>query len=200
MRCLVLLSAVLTVLLGGVAVAATCPVRYSDPVGDGSGPGADITAVEVARTSTSVRFRVTLAKPLRAYDGEWDRLEVQIDTPPAGGLSPSGLEGLDYRLEVEVGYAYNAKKGEWIEVPKGEASGTKGSKWWTFPVVRSGSSVSFAISRRKLGNPKWFNFVVSTDLVKKGGFTYTGVDTAPALMRGTFYYDLRYCAAPPAPR
>lgn len=179
------IAAVLVVLLLTVGVtAAFAAVTFPDPVGDvKGGAGPDLTSIAVSHTSTTVTFRVRFAKapPLRVSVSErWiDMLLIGIDVPPRGPRpGPNGWNGADYA----VGVHGTEKTGVMVKAPR-----------WTkvarFNVVTDGRALSFSISRRQLGNPAWFDYVVSAGREMSGqNATGGGADSAPS--RGTFHYRL----------
>jgi hypothetical protein len=171
-------------LICGAAFAAK---SYPDPVGDvKGGPGPDIASVAVSNTKTNVTFRVRFAKapPLRVNEREgWiDMLLIGVDVPPLGPrpIVPGGeWRGANFAM----GTHGPSKTGLLVRLGKGESRQVA-----RFKIVTSGSTLTFSVPRRALGNPAWFVFTVAAarEMAKEeqGG----GVDFAPA--RGTFRYTL----------
>ena len=170
---LVMLAAEVTTAL---SAASRCPnpMFRLDAAGDvgSAGGGADITAVGVDCTSSTVRFRVTFAKapPLLPSD----QMLIIIDVPPAAA-SPYGRAFSDYTLAVRG----TQSTGTVTSVTKPR---------WSFPVLTARSAVSFSINRKKLGNPASFRFIVAMHRYQ-GDAVMAYVDTAPDReTQGTFSY------------
>lgn len=177
----VLPALVLGVGIGGALAASTFP----DPAGDvKGGAGPDLTSVSVSNTAQAVTFRVRFATapPLRlSVPGRWvDMLLIGIDVPPRGPRPGSqGWDGVDYAAGI-----HGSQK---VAVVVRKVPG-----WTTVArvaVVARGRTLSFSIDRRTLGNPAWFDFVVTAgrELPDQSG-ARGGADSAPA--RGTFHYRL----------
>ena len=185
-RCALLgvsLFAVLSVICGAALAAKSYPDRIGDVKG---GTGPDIASVTVANTKTKVTFRVRFAKapPLRVNEREgWiDMLLIGIDVPPLGPrpIVPGGeWRGANFAM----GAHGPSKTGLLVRLGKGESRQAT-----RFTIVTSGSTLTFSIQRRTLGNPVWFTFQVAAAREmaneEKGGVA----DFAPA--RGTFRYIL----------
>ena len=179
-------SLVLLLLIAGTALAAR---TYPDPVGDvKGGKSPDVVSVRVSNTRTTVSFSVRFAEapPLRFSTRErWvDMLLVGIDVPPVGALpvSPGGeWRGVDYAL----GAHGPSKTGQLVRTPK--APDGRSRLVARVAILTRGSTVSFGVPRRALGNPAWFTFTVAAaregEDESAGGF-----DTVPA--KGTFRYVL----------
>ena len=171
-------------LMCGAALAAK---SYPDRVGDVKrGTGPDIASVAVSNTKTSVTFRVRFAEapPLRFNEAEgWiDTLMTLIDVPPVGPLPrfPGGWPGANFA----VGTHGPSKTGVLVRLDK---SGSR--QLARFKLVISGSTVSFSIQRRALGNPAWFTFQVAAGRESENEEQGGGADAAPGF-RGTFRYTL----------
>ena len=170
----------------GVAFAAK---SYPDRVGDvKGGAGPDIASMTVSHTSTKVTFVVRFAKapPLRLSEGDgWvDMLLIGIDVPPLG-LRP--IPGGDWRgANFALGTHGPSQTG--VMVRMGQGPPAESRQVARFEILTSGSTLTFSIPRRALGNPAWFTFQVAagreTATEEQGG----GADFAPA--RGTFRYSL----------
>jgi hypothetical protein len=188
-RCADLGASLLAVVLltCGAAFAAK---SYSDRAGDvegGSGP--DIVSLKVSNTRTNVTFVVRFAKapPLRvsAREGWVDMLLIGVDVPPLGPrpITPGGeWRGANFAL----GTHGPSRTGRMVRL-----TGTipaESRRVATFGIVVSGSTLTFSIPRRALGNPGWFTFMTAAarELADEG--RGGGADFAPA--RGTFRYAL----------
>jgi hypothetical protein len=185
------IAAVLAVILAiaGATAALAAAATFPDPVGDvEGGAGPDLTSVSVANTRTVVTFRVRFAKapPLRvSASGRWiDMLLIGIDVPPRG-LRPGiyGWSGADYA----AGLHGTEKTGVMVKAPSAKAPNW--TKVATFKVDTHGRTVSLSISRRKLGNPSAFDFVVTVGReVLDENAAEGGADSSPS--RGIFHYRL----------
>lgn len=184
-RC-ALLAAVLVaeLLLSGVAWGASYPDRVGEVKG---GAGPDIASVTVSNTRAKVTFgvRFAAAPPLRvSRSGGWiDMLLVGIDVPPLGPRPtvPGGEWG---GANFALGTHGPAKTGVLVRLERGASR-----RLATFEVVREGSTLTFSVPRRALGNPAWFTFMVAAareSAVEDAGGAEP--DVAPA--RGTFRYTL----------
>ena len=170
-------------LIAGAAFAAK---SYPDRVGDvKGGAGPDMVSLTVSNTNTNVTFRVRFAKspPLRVNrrEGWIDMLLIGVDVPPLGPRPtvPGGeWPGANYAM----GSHGPSKTGLLVRLGKGESR-----QLATFKIFTSGTTLTFSIPRRRLGNPGWFMFTVAAarEMEKRTG---SGVDIAPA--RGTFRYTL----------
>jgi hypothetical protein len=186
----VILGASCFVLLFLIAGAALAARTYPDRVGDvKGGKGPDIVSVKVTNTRTTVSFgfRFAQAPPLRFSTRErWvDMLLVGIDVPPTGPLpfSPGGeWPGVDFALGTHGPSA----TGQLVRTPRGPDGRSRLVA--RFPIVTRGSTVSFTVPRRALGNPAWFTFTVAAAREGEDEAAGRGFDTAPA--RGTFRYVL----------
>lgn len=170
-------------LAGGVALAGK---GFTDPRGDvhdGSGP--DVVALSLASTTTAVTFtvRFATAPPLRVDTREkWvDMLLIGIDTPPLG---PRPIPDGEWRgANFALGTHGPSKTG--VLVKLGAAAQRQIAR---FPITVKGSTLTFSVSRRALGNPAWFTFMVAaareTSTESAGG----GYDMAPD--KGTFRFAL----------
>jgi hypothetical protein len=167
----------------GIAFAAT---SYPDRVGDvKGGAGPDLASITLSSTKTTVTFRVRFAAapPLRAGKRWVDMLLIGVDVPPLGPgpRSPGGeWRGANFAL----GTHGPATTGLMVQLRQGKSRPVT-----RFRIRTSGSTLSFSIPRRALGDPAWFAFSVaaareSVSEEAAGG----GVDTAPA--QGTFRYTL----------
>ncbi len=174
-------------LICGVALAAK---SYPDGVGDvKGGAGPDIASVTVSNTKTDVTFGVRFAKapPLRVSQREgWtDMLLIGIDVPPLG--PPPIIPGGEWPgANFAVGTHGPSKTG--LMVRLGQGIPVESRQVARFTIVTHGSTLTFSIPRRALGNPAWFTFSVAAAREGKEEATGGGVDLAPA--RGTFRYGL----------
>lgn len=168
----------------GVA-AALAGATYPDPKGDvKAGTGPDITAVSISHTAKVVTFRVRFAaKPALGVSKRWvDMLLIGLDVPPRGPRpTPSGWLGANY----SAGLHGAETRGMLVQ-----ATGRPGWKVVArFKVVREGRTLSFSLDRRWIGNPAWFDFMVSAGRETLAQADTGGVpDVAPA--SGTFRYRL----------
>jgi len=170
-------------LVCGVALAAK---TFPDRVGDvKAGTGPDIVAVKLSNTESTITFgiRFTSAPPLRVSTKEgWiDMLLIGVDVPPLGPrpVAPGGeWLGADFAM----GTHGPSKTG--LFVRQGPGSPAEPRKPVRFKITTSGSTLTFSITRRALGNPSWFTFSVAATRETTGG----SVDLAPA--RGTLRYTL----------
>ena len=179
------LAALLAVLflVCGAAPAAT---SYPDRVGDvKGGPGPDIASITLSNTKTSVVFHVRFAKPppLRANmrEGWSDMLLIGVDVPPLGPrpVRPGG-EWLG--ANIALGTHRPSKTGLLVRLGSG-----KSRQVVRFKIITSGSTLTFSIPRRVLGNPQWFTFnAAAAREMEAEGATGGGVDIAPG--QGTFRY------------
>jgi hypothetical protein len=171
-------------LAGGAGGFAS--VTYPDRTGDVTGgAGPDLAAVTLSSTASRVTFRIrfTKAPPLRAgaRQGWVDMLLIGIDVPPLGPkpLPNGGWRGMDFAL----GTHGPSKTGLLVRLG---GAGTR--RLARFPIVTAGSTMSFSIARRALGDPAWFRFQVAAARETEAE-TGGGVDFAPAA-RTTFRYAL----------
>lgn len=164
----------------GVAGAAR---SYLDPPGDvHGGGGPDITSVRLSSTASRITFRIRFARapPLRVSTEEkWiDMLLIGIDVPPLG--APPVAPGGDWRgADFALGAHGASKAGQVVRL------GRRSPRVATFEIRTVGSTLTFSVARRALGNPRWFAFVVAAGRETEsaaGG----GADLAPD--RGTFRY------------
>lgn len=181
-------------LIGGAALAAK---SYRDPVGDAKF-SPDMTSVRVSNTATKVVFRVSFTKapPLgfSRPNGWVDMLMFGIDVPPLG---PKPLPGGEWRGMDFVGGFHGPQPDLPFTVKKAGVLMRTGEGSWEenlvarFKVVTRGRTLTFAIPRRALGYPKWFDFNVVTgrewsdDDAEPAG---AKADSAPH--RGSFRYRL----------
>lgn len=167
----------------GAALAAK---SYPDPVGDvAGGAGADIASVAISNTKTKVTFRVRFAgaPPLRVDTrGGWiDMLLIGIDVPPLG---PRPVPGGEWRgVNFALGAHGPSKTGMLVRLGRGTSRLVA-----RFPIVTSGRTLTFSVTRRALGDPAWFAFNVAAAREGEQEASGGGVDFAPA--RGTFRYAL----------
>lgn len=172
---------------GGTASGAT---RYPDRMGDVQpGAGPDVVWLRLSDTKTSVRLVVRFAQapPLRVgRDEGWiDMLLVGIDVPPLGPppRAPGGVWlGADYAAGVHG----PSRRGQAVRLAANvpEASRLVAR----FDVVTSGSTLSFSIPRRALGDPAWFRFSVVAGREATERPAGGAPDVVPA--RGTLRYVL----------
>ena len=139
-------------------------------------------SVAVSNTKTEVTFRVRFAKtpPLRVSTrGGWiDMVLIGIDVPPLGPLPeiPGGeWPGANFALGTHGPSA----TGQLVRLGKGDARRVA-----AFKVVTAGSTVTFSVPRRALGNPAFFTFVVA--VTREEGTAGAGFDVAPS--HGTLRY------------
>jgi hypothetical protein len=170
-------------LVCGVALAGK---GFTDPPGDvRDGNGPDVVALRLSSTKTMVTFTVRFAKapPLRVSTREqWvDMLLIGIDTPPLG---PRPIPDGEWRgANFALGTHGPSKTGLLVKLAGGGQRQIA-----RFPIAVEGSTLTFSVSRRALGNPAWLRLMVAaareTSTESAGG----GYDTAPD--RGTFRYAL----------
>jgi len=177
------LAAVLVLGCGVAFAAQTYPDRTGDVKG---GRGADITSIAVSNTRTAVTFRVRFAKapPLRlsTREGWVDMLLIGVDVPPLG--LPPAIPGGEWRgANFYLGTHGPSKTGLMVRLAQGESR-----RLADFKIVTVGSTLTFSIPRRALGNPAFFTFTVAAAREMAKDATGGGVDIAPA--RGTFRYAL----------
>jgi hypothetical protein len=174
-----LLGAALFVALAAACGGASWPRSYDDPAGDVE-LGPDITSVRVSRTETEVTFALRFATeaPLRVNESErWiDMVLIGVDVPPLGPepVVPGGeWRGADFAL----GTHGPSQTGKLVRL--------NGRNVTDFDIVTNGSTLTFSIPSRALGDPGWFTFVVAAaregDEAAAGGY-----DVVPAL--GTLRY------------
>lgn len=184
-RALTFVVTLLAVLLvcGAAAGAKGFPDRTGDVRG---GKGPDIVAIRLSNTATRITFaiRFATAPPLRvsAREGWVDMLLIGIDVPPIGPRPiPDGeWRGANYALGTH-GPSQTGLLVELGVAPEGQRQLAR------FPIVTKGSTVSFSITRRSIGNPAWFRFQVAAARETERE-TGGGVDMSPD--RGTFRYAL----------
>lgn len=133
------------------------------------------------------RFNFADVPPLRVSTREkWiDMLLIGIDVPPLGRrpLAPGGeWLGANFAL----GTHGPSKTGQLVRL--GKDTPAKSRRIATFAIVTRGSTLSFSIPRRALGNPSWFTFGVATAREGEDEATGGGVDVVPD--RGTLRYLL----------
>jgi hypothetical protein len=112
-------------------------------------------------------------------------LLIGIDVPPLGPrpIIPGGeWPGANFA----VGTHGPSKTG--LMVRLGQKIPAESRLVARFTILTSGSTLTFSIPRRALGNPAWFTFSVAAAREMEEGATGGGVDSAPA--RGTFRYAL----------
>lgn len=185
-----LLGAAVVTILALVCEVAFAAKSYPDRVGDvQGGAGPDLASVTVSNTRTKVTFgvRFTTAPPLGLSEREgWiDMLIIGIDTPPLGRQPVPGRPwvGADFALSTHGGASTGVMQrvvGSGSQPPRQVA---------TFEIVKRGSTLTFSIPRRALGqSTAWFTFYLAagreTTQEGRGG----GADFAPA--RGSFRYVL----------
>jgi hypothetical protein len=143
-------------LVCGVALAGK---GFTDPRGDvREGNGPDVVTLKLSSTKTAVTFTVRFAKapPLRVSPREeWvDMLLIGIDTPPLGRRpNPDGdWLGANFAL----GTHGPSRTGMLVKL-----AGGRQRQIARFPIVVEGSTLTFSVSRRALGNPAWFSFMVA---------------------------------------
>jgi hypothetical protein len=188
-RCAAPGATLLAVLLltSGVAFAAK---GYSDRAGDvEGGTGPDIVSLKVSNTKTKVTFVVRFAKapPLRVSPREgWvDMLLIGVDVPPLG--PPPITPGGEWR-GANFGLGTHGPSGTGQMVRLTPTLPVESRRVATFRIVASGSTLTFSIPRRALGNPGWFTFMAAAAREMADEGRGGGVDLAPA--RGTFRYAL----------
>ena len=171
----------------GAAVAPGCAI-FSDPAGDvAGGAGPDVTSISVSHSATAVTFRVHFAQqpPLgaSARDGWVDMLLIGVDVPPRGlKRTPRGWMGLDFFAGL-----HGTERTAIVVKPPPAPSG-KSTVLGRPKVAVGGRTLTFSVSRRKLGDPAWFEFVVAAGRETSGPTTRGGADEAPD--RGVFRYQL----------
>jgi hypothetical protein len=183
MRIATVVLALFLLLGASVALAQT---TYPDKVGDVTGGrGPDITSVRVSNTKAAVTFSVRFAKapPLRFNAGAgWvDMLLVGIDVPPLGP-GPVSPGGPWLGANFAAGTHGPSTRGQMVRLAQGTSRRVA-----TFPIATSGSTLTFSLPRRALGNPASFAFTVAAAR-EMAQANEGGVDVAPA--RGVFRYRL----------
>lgn len=178
-------AAALLLAVGAGAAPPRHGVTFADPAGDASGgPGPDLTAVTLSHTSSTVRFTVRFAKapPLAASArGRFvDMLLIGIDVPPRGlWRGVDGWTGADYWAGLHGG----GSTAVLVRVPKAPGPARTVAR----PVVTTaGRTITFSVSRRALGNPRWLELVLAAG--REGADETGGSDEAPNF--GVFHYDL----------
>ena len=174
-----LLALVVLVLCGSALAAAV----YPDPRGDATN-APDVTWVRLSHSASAITFRIRFAHgpPLRVNSREgWvDMLLIAIDVPPLGKppVVPGGeWPGADFAL----GTHGPSRTGLLVR------AGKKGSTPVTrFAIGVSGRTLSFAIPRTALGNPRWFTFSLAA--AREGASEEGSFDVVP--QRGTYRYRL----------
>ena len=177
------LLAVLSLICGTALAAKSYPDRVGDVKG---GTGPDIASVTLSNTKTNVTFRVRFAKapPLRVNEREgWiDMLLIGIDVPPLGPRPI--VSGGEWRgANFVMGTHGLSKTGLLVQLGQGESRQAA-----RFKIVTSGSTLTFSIQRRTLGNPAWFTFQVAAAREVANEQQGQAADFAPP--RGTFRYML----------
>lgn len=174
------LFAVLVAACGG----SSWPANFADPVGDVEQGRPDLTPVRVSNTDSEITFAVRFAtEPPLGFDEEerWvDMLLIGIDVPPLGPepVVPGGeWSGADVALGA------HGPSADVTLVRRGVRKPAR------FAIQASGSTLTFSVPRRALGDPDWFTFSVaaareSNDEAGDGG----GFDVAPG--QGTLRYTL----------
>lgn len=173
--------------LAGVALAAK---TYPDRIGDAR-LSPDLDAVTLSNTKTKVTFRVSFTKapPLGVSRGEgWiEMLLIGIDVPPLS--RPPLVPGGDWASDFALGTHGPSKTGVLVRLPK--RTGEELRRVARFGIVTRGSTLTFSVPRRALGDPAWFAFTVaaarewSDEAAEPAG---ARADFAPA--HGTFRYRL----------
>jgi hypothetical protein len=174
------LGAALVAVLAAACGGRSWPASYADPVGDVD-EGPDITSVRVSSTHTTVTFALHFATepPLRVDEGEgWvDMLLIGVDVPPLGPepVAPGGeWRGADFAL----GTHGPSRTGKLVRL--------NGRNVTEFDIVTSGSTLTFSIPSRALGDPGWFTFVVAAAREGNHEAARGGYDVLPA--HGTLRY------------
>lgn len=165
-----------------VATAALAGTTYGDPVGDvGGSAGPDLASISVSNTQKAITFRFRFAKapPLRVSQKEkWvDMLLVLVDVPPFGMRKlPSGYIGADYYLGTHgpstTGSLVRAKTRTRVAIPARTV----------------GATLTLTTTRRQLGDPARFRFVVAAGRETEDEDSDGRADFAPAT--GAFRYRL----------
>ena len=182
-------AVLLALALGASTAAALGGVSFPDPVGDvKGGAGPDLVSISVSHTSSAVTFRLRFATapPLGVSVRErWvDMLLVGIDVPPRGlKRGPYGWLGADYY----AGLHGMEKTAILVRAPTAKSG--QGRVLARTKAVVAGRTLSFSVSRAKLGDPDWFEFVVAAGREMSDQSIGGGADEAPA--RGAFHYQLR---------
>jgi hypothetical protein len=182
-----LLGATLLAALLATSGVASAAKGYPDRVGDvEGGPGPDIASVIVSNTKTKITFRVRFATapPLRVgTSAGWiDMLLIGIDVPPLGPR-PSSPGGEWLGANFALGTHGPSKTGVLVRLGQGESRRAA-----RFAIRTGGSTLTFSVPRRALGNPAWFTFSVAAAREMPKEAAGGGVDVAP--VRGTFRYAL----------
>lgn len=177
-------AVLLTLALSTGAAVALAEASFPDPVGDvKGGAGPDLTSVSVSHTSSAVTFRLSFVKapPLgvSVREGWVDMLVISIDVPPRRAPRGSvdyfaGLHGTEKTAMLVKTSATKLGRGKVLTRPK---------------VAVAGRTLSFSVSRSKLGDPAWLEFTVAVGREMSDQATGGGADFAPA--RGAFHYELR---------
>lgn len=154
---------------------------YPDRVGDvRSGTGPDIASVTVSKTKTKVTFDVRFAEapPLRINQSEgWvDMLLIGVDVPPLGPRPIPGGEWLG--ANFALGTHGPSKTG--LMVRLGQNIPVEQRQLGKFKIVTHGSTMTFSIPSRSLGNPNWFTFQVAAAREMVAGEQSGSADFAPA--------------------
>ena len=160
---------------------------YSDPVGDAR-PGPDIRTVAVSDTRAHVTFRIrfTTSPALRVsrQEGWIDMLLVGIDVPPIGRRPIPGGDWLG--ADFAAGVHGPADAGVLVRLAKGSQRVVA-----RFRVVARGTTATFSIPRRALGNPTWFTFEAAAAREwNDEGAVPSGAKPDFAPSAGTFRYRL----------
>jgi hypothetical protein len=178
------LFAVPLVMCGAAFAAKSYPDRVGEVKG---GKGPDIASVTVSNTKTKITFGVRFAKapPLRVNQAEgWiDMLLIGVDVPPLGP-QPT-MPGGEWRgVNFALGTHGPSKTGLMVQLVRGESRQVA-----RFEIVTRGSTLTFSVPRRALGNPTWFTFTVAAAREMETEET-TGAEPDLAPARGTFRYAL----------
>jgi hypothetical protein len=152
------LLAALSVFVGTALAAKT----YPDAIRDVKGGAPDIVSVRVSNSNTKITFafRFAAAPPLRvsAHAGWVDMLLLGIDVPPLGPV-PVAPGGDWSGADLAAGTHGPSATGVVVRLPK--TPGGRSRQLARFPIVTTGSTLTFSIPRSLLGGARWFTFTVA---------------------------------------
>jgi hypothetical protein len=165
-RRIVLLGALLALVLVG-ASGAGAAATFTDPTGDATGGGADMTQATVSNDSAgNITFAFTI--PNRTTFSATDTLAIVIDTDRNAS---TGSSGFDYGIVVD---ASGARLVHW--------NGTNFVPSPQTTLTTANNGMTITVNRSELGNTTGFNFGAQTLL--SGAASDTAPDT------GSWSYDL----------
>ena len=165
-RRIVLLAATVALLLiraSGADAAAT----FTDPTGDATGGGADITQAVVSNDASG-NITIAFTIPNRTSFGATDTLAIVFDTDRNAS---TGNSGFDYGIVVDASGAHLVRWSGTSFVPSPQTT-----------LTTANNGLTITVNRSELGNTTGFDFGAET--LVSGAASDTAPDT------GTWSYDL----------